>query len=38
MALGFVSDIHGMDVAKGIAKEIEYVWNSDMCDDPFAVE
>ncbi|KAF7173540.1 hypothetical protein CNMCM5623_005763 [Aspergillus felis] len=38
MMLAFVRDIHGKDVASGIAQEIEYVWNveEDGTRDPFA--
>lgn len=38
MALGFVSDVVGVDAARKIAREIEYVWNSDPAKDPFFVE
>ena len=38
MTLGFVSDIHGIKYSQAIAKGIEYIWNSDMDSDPFAVE
>lgn len=38
MALGFVSDVVGVDTAKKIAHEIEYVWNSNPAKDPFFVE
>ena len=37
MALGFVSDLHGVATAREIAKSIEYIWNSDADNDPFAV-
>ena len=37
MILGFVSDLHGVETSMAIAKEIEYIWNSDMDNDPFAV-
>jgi transcriptional regulator GlxA family with amidase domain len=38
MMLAFVRDIHGKDVAAGIAQEIEYVWDveEDGTRDPFA--
>jgi transcriptional regulator GlxA family with amidase domain len=38
MMLAFVRDIHGKDVAAGIAQEIEYVWDveEDGSRDPFA--
>jgi len=35
--LAQMSDIHGRETARAIAKGIEYVWNSDRNDDPFAV-
>jgi putative intracellular protease/amidase len=38
MILGFVCDMHGMDAASAIARKIEYIWNADMENDPFAVE
>jgi putative intracellular protease/amidase len=37
MALGFIRDMHGMEAASKIAAEIEYIWNADMENDPFAV-
>ena len=37
MTLGFVSDMHGAEKAMAIAEGIEYVWNPDMGNDPFAV-
>ena len=36
MALGFVRDMHGIDAASMIATEMEYIWNDDMENDPFA--
>lgn len=36
MALGFVADRCGGDKAKEIARHIEYRWNADPADDPFA--
>lgn len=36
MALGFVSEIHGLQIARDIAKLMEYIWNEDMNFDPFA--
>lgn len=36
MALGFISDKHGYDTAVRIANDIEYLWNSDRANDPFA--
>ena len=38
MILGFVSDVHGVQTAQTIAKDIEYIWNTEMDNDPFAVE
>jgi transcriptional regulator GlxA family with amidase domain len=38
MILGFVRDMHGMEAASAIAWNIEYIWNADMENDPFAVE
>ena len=37
MTLGFVADQLGVDVARKIARGIEYVWNDDPDDDPFAL-
>ena len=36
MALGFVSDLYGIQKAEQIADDIEYVWNRDQNMDPFA--
>lgn len=36
MSLGFVSEIFGMDKANEISEHIEYIWNSDPRNDPFA--
>jgi hypothetical protein len=36
MALGFVSEHLGMDKAQEVCKHIEYIWNSDPDNDPFA--
>ena len=38
MTLGFLSDLHDRETAEGIANRIEYIWNCDMDNDPFAVE
>lgn len=35
MTLGFVSDRHGIEIAKNISKGIEYIWNKEKDDDPF---
>ena len=37
MALGFVADLHGADVAADVASGIEYIWNSDPNNDPFSI-
>ncbi|KJD46488.1 DJ-1/PfpI family protein [Paenibacillus terrae] len=36
MSLGFVSDHLGLEKAQQMANQIEYIWNSDKNDDPFA--
>lgn len=36
MALGFVADCYGSGLAKKIAYKIEYIWNEDANNDPFA--
>lgn len=36
MTLGFVSDIISIEVAEKIANGIEYIWNKDKNNDPFA--
>ncbi|NLI54919.1 MAG: DJ-1/PfpI family protein [Clostridiales bacterium] len=36
MMLGFISDRDGIDAANEIAQEIEYLWNTDRTNDPFA--
>ena len=36
MTLGFISDIHGEKTALDISNLIEYIWNKDKDDDPFA--
>lgn len=36
MTLGFVCDRHGEAVALDVADAIEYIWNSDKDNDPFA--
>ena len=38
MALGFIAETEGRPVAEEIARGIEYVWNDDRDNDPFAVE
>lgn len=37
MALGFVAERFGVDKAQKIAEHIEYVWNPDPNNDPFAL-
>lgn len=37
MTLGFVAEIFGADKAQEVADHIEYIWNSDPNNDPFAV-
>ena len=36
MALGFVGEKHGLPTAEKIAREIEYLWQQDKDNDPFA--
>lgn len=36
MTLGFVSDTSGIDNAVDVARRIEYIWNPNKDDDPFA--
>lgn len=36
MALGFISELYGVQKAEQIADDIEYIWNSDQNTDPFA--
>ena len=38
MALGFMSDIEGREKAEQTASGIEYIWNRDRDEDPFARE
>ncbi|MCL1803799.1 MAG: DJ-1/PfpI family protein [Eubacteriaceae bacterium] len=38
MALGFISDINGNETAVAVARGIEYIWNTDARNDPFALE
>ena len=37
MTLGFLCDIYGCEKSKTIACDIEYIWNADKENDPFAV-
>lgn len=36
MTLGFIGDVWGLDVANKVAKGMEYIWNNDKDNDPFA--
>ena len=38
MSLGFVGDLHGMETVQTVTKDIEYIWNANPENDPFAVE
>lgn len=38
MSLGFIADLYGDAAARQIANDIEYIWNDDQDNDPFAVE
>jgi transcriptional regulator GlxA family with amidase domain len=38
MTLGFVGDLHGLDLAHRIAAALEYTWHADADYDPFAIE
>jgi len=35
MAMGFISDVIGLEAAQTIARGVEYIWNSDKDNDPF---
>jgi transcriptional regulator GlxA family with amidase domain len=37
MALGFVAELHGRATAVEAARQMEYVWNEDKENDPFAL-
>ena len=37
MALGFLSDVYGPEVSRTLARNTEYVWNSDSTVDPFSL-
>lgn len=37
MALGFLADRLGRERADAAARRMEYVWNEDRCEDPFAL-
>lgn len=36
MAMGFIHDITGPEIARQAAIESEYIWNNDKSCDPFA--
>ena len=38
MTLGWIGDLHTVETAQAIAKYMEYMWNADSEDDPFAIE
>jgi hypothetical protein len=38
MTLGFLSDRHGYDFAREVAKQIEYTWQEDKDYDEFSIE
>ena len=38
MTLGFIADTQTCELAVEIAQQIEYIWNSNKKDDPFALE
>jgi len=35
MALSFMADLYGKNLAENVANQIEYIWNSNSNDDPF---
>lgn len=37
MTLGFVADMNGIEIAEKVARGIEYIWNADKNNDPFAI-
>jgi transcriptional regulator GlxA family with amidase domain len=37
MILDFIARTHGEELAKDTARQIEYVWNPDKENDPFAL-
>lgn len=37
MTLGFIRDMHGKELAQKISSRMEYIWNSDQENDPFAI-
>ena len=38
MTLGFIKDVVDEATALKISHRIEYIWNSNSCDDPFAID
>ena len=36
MALGFIADKHGRDFALHASQSMEYIWNYNQDEDPFA--
>ena len=38
MALGFLRDLYGAEVSETLARNTEYIWNSDSTFDPFSPE
>lgn len=36
MSLGFILDLFGHEIAMAVANGVEYIWNSDKNNDPFA--
>ena len=38
MTLGFIRDIHSEKTANDICKFVEYIWNNDESNDPFATQ
>ena len=38
MALALVARTHGKDQARSLARTLEYQWNEDATNDPFAIQ
>lgn len=38
MTLGFIKDVVDEATTLKISHRIEYIWNSNSCDDPFAID
>ncbi len=36
MIVGFICDVHGEKTARDICNSVEYIWNNDRTNDPFA--